>query len=221
MGDAFRDRPLLMQTDQRGGFLFPGEDEFDLPLGAADPSADVGADRLFQSGDPFRRIVKIGNGFDETTRQVDQIRLELSECVCRLIGLFLGFENVETFRVFDEEINAPAAALLIADPDIPVERGNQGQRAAGVAVLRREMPRHAADVLHQRSGIVEHLRIQALEDIADPAAGLIEDERIGVVDMSAPVRLRRNEVARDGEAGAELLNIRPVLHAFTGKSCSG
>jgi hypothetical protein len=146
-------------------------------------------------------------------RQIGQKFLELPESLSRLKGLSRRLDGVERPSFFDENINTPKIALIVAIIRLPIVRRNQRKHAAARVGLAdgffSKVRRHALDVLHQRRRIFENVMIDALNNVADARAALIENRAIGVIDVTAAIRIRSKKFATQGELrrhGAEVVS---------------
>ena len=63
------------------------------------------------------------------------------------------------------------------------------------------MVRHALYVLHQRDGLLEHVMVHALEDVADALSRLIHPDTVGVIDVAAAVGITVDKIAAEIEQG--------------------
>ncbi len=104
------------------------------------------------------------------------------------------FDGVKCACLLNEQIGAPIIPLLIVMIIKAVPRRGQRQHAPAEITfarhLRGQMARDALDVFHQQNRFLENIVVDALENVADPRAGLVKDDAISVVDVAAAVRFR-------------------------------
>lgn len=173
---------------------------------------------MLEGGESFGRVVEAGNGrMQWRRRQVGELLLKMSECTGRLKGLLRGFDCVVAVRPFDQSIGAPIAVFLIHVHGLAIARGDEREDATA-AVRNRgrlcgEVRGDSLDVFHQRDGIAEDVCVNALQDEASGTAGLVEDGRVGVVDVAAAVGHDGGEVAVDLEIACDIRGLELVGHS--------
>jgi hypothetical protein len=59
------------------------------------------------------------------------------------------------------------------------------------------MPRHPADIFHERNRVPKNIVVDALENVADLRAALVKDHTVGVIDMTAPVWPGAQKITKD------------------------
>ena len=168
----------------------------------------VGLDGLFQGLQAGSGIVEIGDGFKQGfSGQVRREFLELAEGARRFLALPGSFNLVIGACAFNERVHAPAVAVRIQGVRLAVHGGNQREGAAvgfrAVLLLQalQGVVRHALHVFHQGDGLLEHVMVHALEDVADALARLVHPDAVGVVDVAAAVGVTVDEVAPEIEQG--------------------
>ena len=190
MSDTFRDVAPGLQVEQPvdEALLAPGE--VDLRRDARGPSGGVVPDRPLQGLEALARVVKVRNRLAQArARQVGQETLESAEGAGGDPRLLRGLDLVETGRIFDEVIGAPAVPGGVAVIGGAIPGGDQLQPAPGGV----RFAGHPAgnvradpgDVLHQGGDVLEHPVVDPLKDIPDAPATLVEGHRIGVIDVPA------------------------------------
>ena len=63
------------------------------------------------------------------------------------------------------------------------------------------MVRHALYVFHQRDGLLEHVMVHALEDVADALPRLVHPDAVGIIDVAAAVGVTVDKIAAEIEQG--------------------
>ena len=218
--DAFRDFAVGHCVEDDRAVFFAGEDEVDFLFDAGCAVLDVGGEGLLEGFKAFARVVEVRNRFDEAAaRDVHEELLEVTEGACGLEGLFRRFDDVVAAGAFDEDVAAPDIAFGVHEPILAGFRRDERERAAGSIrrVVRFELvERVAADtgyVFHQSFRIFENVGIDALEDVADAAGALVKYGAERIVDVTASVGERVNEVAVNGELSRDGGNI--VFRVFS------
>ena len=168
----------------------------------------VGLDGFFQSRQAGSSIVEIGNGFEQgLSGQVCRELLELAEGARRFLALLGSFNLVIRACAFNERVHAPAVAVRIQGVRLAVHGGNQREsaavsfRALFLFQALQSVVRYALYILHQGDGLLEHIMVHALEDVADTLSRLIHPDAVGVIDVAAAVGITVDKIAAEIEQG--------------------
>ena len=214
VGDALRDVPRGDEAGDARAIRGAGEREIYLGLDLRGSVPGVELDGGAQRIQTFGRMVEIGDRLVQPrAAEIGSQLLETPEGLGRLEGLFVGLDLIVAARAFDEWIDTPIISQGIDGEWPPIDGLDAGQ---GPAVCFRMIPGEQAservtgdplDVLHQRGRGFEDIGIDALEDVAQPRAGLVEAGAIGVIDVSGAVRNSALEVGAQVEESGNLAEI--------------
>ena len=195
-----------MQINQHVHDMFPAARELDFRLNTSRTVADVFADRRLQIVEALAGIVKVRDRLHQRfSGKVRQLSQKQTERPCLLKRLLGRPDLVVGLRSLDENVHPPVVAFCVHVAGRAVHRGDQRQCATVDVLLprafelRAHVPRDPLDVGHHDAGLPEDVVIDALKNVANRSPGLVERDRVGVVDMAAPVPPAHDEFAVDPE----------------------
>jgi hypothetical protein len=125
-----------------------------------------------------------------------------------------------TLGAFNHQMGPPVIPLNSAIEQIPIDCGNQVDRApfwvsTRVLDLNSQVAGHSLDVSHQLFGALENLVVNTLQDVLFyPTPSLPETGSICIVDTPKSIRLRIKVIALELKVFSYLLNIMLYQAAF-------
>ncbi len=210
MGDAAGDLPAFREIEQDSGERFTGADEVHFRGNTGKAAVFVPGGGVHEARVAFAGVVEIGDRFlDGGGIEIADKILERAEGVRGLIGLAGVSDDVVGDAAFDVVVATPDGSVVI---DHPRAAGPGGEEVEGLAaeVLFHpqdalvDVPGDAFDIPHHGVGVLEHLAVDRLENVApELSAGFAIGGAVGVVDVAAVDFLPDEEVALDGELIAD------------------
>ena len=145
--------------------------------------------------------MEVRDGLPELIRRIaGEEALEPAEGAAALVEVVRILYLVVACGILNKEINSPISALGIHIEGFPVFCAHQGQSfPVGVAAVFNDglaqIAGHSLDILHQGLGILKHLGVHALKDVA-----AVTGQKKGVVDVAVSVALAAFYFPLGGEA---------------------
>ena len=136
--------------------------------------------------------------------------LELAEGLARLVGLVGCFHGFKGPHALDEHKRPPVFPVAAAEIAFPILRRNDGEAAphhvadATLAEFAAEVRGYAVKIVHDARGILEHLMIDALMDVADWRSALIVSGGVRFIDVANLAGLSVQEFPVDVKLARDL-----------------
>ena len=165
VGDAQGQAAVLTLLLEPGAHLLALQDEVHLGLDTGQTAHGVGGNRLLELAIAVGGVVEFGDGLGQGLGgELAEHLLEAAEGQGGLVEVVLALGGVQA-EAADEVVHAPELALGVLVVELAVLGGQEVQGQTGVIHPGPDVVGDGTGVVHEAHRVLEHIGIDALEDI--------------------------------------------------------